>query len=199
MIDRANAQPSDVAKRVCDAQQVAQTDLDTIEQTKAAARQDPRTEAVRRLTEAVADSPTARRLLRSCFGADVVRLRFIDPKRIPRTDDDWRRFLTWFRRWRLARVLVRAMWEAGRSALDQGPRASAQAALDAYVEVRKLAPSLDAFEMAFAPSPALREDAAIALSGWAATQINPQYPRVRLWKALGGGTKWEVYLALLDR
>ncbi|MDP8922110.1 MAG: hypothetical protein M3O34_04450 [Chloroflexota bacterium] len=50
--------------------------------------------------------------------------------------------------------------------------------------------------MAIAPSPALRQEAAIQLGGWLATKISPRFPRLR--DQLGGGSPHELHRALLE-
>jgi DNA-directed RNA polymerase specialized sigma24 family protein len=167
-----------------------------LEQAERAAALNPAASVGFHYAQALTWSRWLRRYFRSRFRYDVPNLRVIDPSLMPRTDDEWRCFMRAFRDWRLHMALAQAVADGWRRAETQGGDAVSEA-LRAYFDVQKQAPWFVAIEMALAPSTTLREEAAIAFSGWAATQIKTRFPRLR--KALGGGSPHDVHRTLLER
>jgi hypothetical protein len=115
---------------------------------------------------------------------------------MPRADDAWRSWVRAFRLASLCAELVPAMICAGLQAQAQGGDRN-RAGVDAYFTVlRQRVPRQYVLETLAAPTPALRHEATISLTGWLTTKISARFPRIQ--KALGGRSPHQLDQALLE-
>ncbi len=189
------SQVGGLAEAVRAAERAARRRERWLDEVEHAANQSPREWAGFLFWRALNWSRWWRRYLRRRFGCDAPNYRFVDLRRIPRSDREWRSFTRALHAWRLCIVILGAMSDGWRQAEEQGDDPALQA-VRAHFDVHRTAPSRVAVDMAIAPSPALRQEAAIQLGGWLATKISPRFPRLR--DQLGGGSPHELHRALLE-